>query len=250
MKRRRTEAVYRGMGSATRRQRMLGPGAAPVANYRSSGELKCCDYPLTMSGTAVLATTNSNVDLIAVNLIAPGAGSFNRIGRKINLKSLELRMYPLHTYTGETTTEDQTGNVFRLVVVWDKQPNGSTPTWDAIFGRTNQAGTETSNFGDPLKPDNENRFVILKDKQYSHKILGSVLTGGTTNLIENSTVIRQYVSFNTNFQTNFSGNTAPCSIADISSGALYVGYRTLYAVTGKNYMSVGADSIARLKYVD
>jgi len=53
-------------------------------------EIKGMDTELAIAGP-VLATTATNGDCFVLNLVQQGAGSWNRVGRKIRMKSLRLK---------------------------------------------------------------------------------------------------------------------------------------------------------------
>jgi len=126
------------------------------------GEVKGVDTILTLS--PIIATTTTNGSIQVINLIAPGSGSFNRIGRKAHLQSLRIKGYLTAAITSVAATSDLTAGVVRMVVVWDKQPSsGAIPNFNDIFGVTDQAGTESSTIMAPIRYDNMDRFKILKE---------------------------------------------------------------------------------------
>jgi len=92
---------------------------------RSTGELKGVDTVLTLN--PVIATTSTNASSFTLNLIVPGSGSFNRVGRTIMMKSVRLYGQLVYTYGLTATTNDIIGNTLRMVVVYDKQPSGVSP---------------------------------------------------------------------------------------------------------------------------
>nr|AKV62284.1 putative capsid protein [Fiddler Crab associated circular virus] len=133
---------------------------APKRNMQMSiraraGEKKLLDTDINTS--QMLSTTGTNGGVNCVNLIRSGNGYYNRIGRKVFLKSLRVYGSFTATYT-QPADGDNDGSVVRMVVVFDKQPNGgSLPTFDTMFGHTTQDGTESTNVLDPIKPDNFGR---------------------------------------------------------------------------------------------
>lgn len=218
---------------------------AAVARARLQPEVKGVDTTLTLN--PIISTTTTNASSFLLNAIAPGSGSFNRIGRKAHLKSLRLKGAITFTAVASATGVNF-GNWVRMVVVWDQQPNsGSIPTWDTIFGVTDQAGTETSTILAPLKYDNMNRFQILKDRtiDYDVQAAAPVSTGSTSELV----LFDEYLTLG-NRETLYSGQSATCTTADISSGALYVYFRAYTNTAGVNVAQVDGTSIARLRYCD
>jgi len=197
----------------------------------------------------VIATTNTNASSFTLNLIQQGAGSWNRVGRKAHLKSVRLVGNYIFTYTPTAATGAGVSTFCRMVLVWDKQPaapTGAVPTFDAIFGITAQDGTESCpDITCPPRFDNMDRFRILRDELVPLQAPGFSGTG-TAPSTADSVPFDYYVRLN-NLETVFSGQTAPMTIADISSGALYVFFR---ALNNSAQATVGVDGIARLRYTD
>jgi len=206
---------------------------------RQSGEAKYMDTPLTQA--AVLATTNTNAGIVTVNLIDPGSASFNRIGRKLILDSLRVQLRA--TFTSLQTGGITRGGVLRMVIVHDKQPAGVLPTFDSIFGRTVQNGTESTQFTDPLKYDNMNRFKILRDRLYTINPQIETNTG-------NYEVVDDVYLKLGRIQSVYSGQSIPQTIADLSSGAVYVIFRADANNASVETWAVESTSNARLKYFD
>lgn len=231
----RTKAAYR---------------AKPKMNYeqlqKNSGEKKGVDLPL---GVAVISTTNTNGAAFTLNLVEPGSGSYNRVGRKIFCKSIRLTGFGQYTAAPVTTTFDLLGNTMRMVVVWDKQPSGTLPTFDDVFGVTLQDGTEQSQFLAPPRYDNMSRFQVLRDKviDCNPQLLNP--SGGSTNLNRMAFHFDEYIKLG-NRTTVYSGQSSPCTIADISSGALYVYFRSAADTSGDSEFDISTASNARLRYSD
>jgi len=236
-------AVYNTFARAGAFSRPSVRRSVGMMSRRNASELKGADINL---GSGVVATTTTNASSFLLNGIAPGSASFNRIGRKVTLKSLRLKGGATFTMT-PSATGAVNHNSLRMVVVFDRQPNsGSIPTWDTIFGITAQDGTETSTTWAPMKYDNMSRFQVLKDKTIDcQTVPGNVATTG---------VIDQWVSFDEfmslgNRESTYSGQSAPCTTADISTGALYVYFRSQNQSASAT-VGIDTDSVARLRYQD
>lgn len=214
------------------------PATSSPMILMSSKELKGMDTDIT---TSVITTTNTNGGSFVCNLILPGNGSWNRIGRKVQLKSARLKGHMVYTYD---TTTDALAGAARLVIVWDKQPSGNAiPAFDNIFGRTAQDGTETTEYLDSLRYDNTDRFAVLRD---------SIFTANPGQQSSNGEYIvhfDEYIKLGGR-ETVYSGQSDPQTIADISSGALYVYYRA----TDTNASAAGSWKVdkatCRLRYTD
>lgn len=233
------------IGGARARRQLYRP-AAPMV-LKSSAEVKGLDTSL--AATAVVSTTNTNDFVIPVNLVVPGNGSFNRVGRKIHMRSLRLYGTASVVIGARATTGDIGGNTLRMIVVYDKQPSGVLPTFADIFGTTSQAGTETSDWNDPLRYDNTSRFRVLRDKKMTANPRFFNAAGGTLDTQILRIQFDEYLKLN-NSATVYSGQSDPCTIADISSGALYVIFRAEVNTAGTDVINVSTTSHARLRYTD
>lgn len=212
---------------------------------RSVSEKKGVDTDISL--TPVIATTSTNASSFVLNLIQAGNGSWNRVGRKVHSKSLRIKGLVSISNTPTFATGAGVGNFLRMVVVWDKQPSsGAIPTFDAIFGITAQDGTESCpDITCPPRYDNMDRFQVLLDRCYKSEDL-AVPAFGSAPTMTQYMPIDEYVKLGAR-ETVFSGQSAPMTIADISTGALYVFFRA----AGNVAASVAAvDGIARLRYTD
>lgn len=222
-------------------------GRSRNSGYASSGELKGMDTDLGVLLATLVSTTTSNTDIIVLNLIQQGAGSWNRVGRKSHLKSVRITGSASLTSTEVGTA---TGNsIMRMILVWDKQPSGGTiPTFDAIFGTTDQTGTEASGLLAPLRFDNMDRFRVIRDCRYTPP--GFPLpTNAATAVSSTSTIqIEEFVKL-PNLESVYSGQSNPMTIADVSTGALYAIFRAT-AGSGSSWNFADDQLHARIRYTD
>lgn len=220
--------------------RMAGPRRTQPA-----GEVKGMDTDISLN--PVIATTSTNASSFVLNLVQQGAGSWNRVGRKIHSKSLRIVGNLQITSAPTVATGVGSENLIRMVVVWDQQPSGgSIPTFDTIFGITAQDGTEsTPDVTCPPRYDNMDRFRVLKDCTYSNRpaFVSSLGSGPASNAV---IPIDEYLKLSGQ-ETVFSGQSNPMTIADISTGAIYVYFRTL---NNQAFTTGLVDAIARLRYTD
>lgn len=214
---------------------------------RSAGEKKGMDTSLNISGP-IIATTSTNADSFTLNLVRSGNGSYNRVGKKIFNKSIRLAGLFRFEFSPQTTTSNISGAVVRMVVVWDKQPSGTLPAYDDVFGTTTQDGTEATGIFDPVKYDNMNRFQILRDVCYDFSPEIANQTGGTTNVNQMYKKFDEFIKLG-NKQTVFSGDSSPMTIADISTGGLYVYFRSNQSAADQSDIAI-IHSYARLRYSD
>ena len=217
-----------------------------AAMQKNSGELKGMDTVLTQAAS-IVASTGDNSNALALNLVETGAGSYNRIGRKIFCKTLRLKGMAIYYSQTAATTYDVGRSALRMVVVWDKQPSGVLPAWDVIFGHTTQDGTEASTTMGNLKFDNTGRFQVLKDCLfYPPPVMPS--DGAAAANVSSAVCFDEFIDLK-NRTTIFSGDSDPTTIADISSGGLYVYWRAIDAVTAsENAWGIDDTSTARLRF--
>jgi len=223
------------------------PAGGMIAAVRRAAESKGFDTGLGIA--QVVSTTNTNGDCFVLNLCQQGAGSWNRIGRKINLQSVRLRGIAQFNFAPVATTAALNSNTLRMVLVWDKQPSGGAiPAFDTIFGTTAQDGTESTTFLNPIKFDNMDRFSVLKDWVYSEKPYAA-LSSGTQNAVTVQVPFDEYVKLGGR-EVVFQGQSNPMTIADISTGALYVFFRVETNTSTTSYVAIDNTAFARLRYTD
>jgi len=209
---------------------------------KTGSELKGMDT--TISFNPILATTGTNGNTSTLNLIQTGTGSWNRIGRKVNLKSLRVKGIATCLHFQDAGNDIQ-GNTLRMCVVWDKQPAGGTePLFSDIFGVTSQAGAETSTFFSPPKYDTMDRFRVLKDWEINST---AQATPGAGDYVRNTFAIDCYISLG-DLESTYSGQSAPMTIADINNGALYLIARAQTQNAATTEFSL--EAVCRLRYVD
>ncbi len=238
--------MSRAAGSSAKRARVPGynrsafrAGVAAAARA-GSGELKGMDTDI--DDASIDNATGNNNSILVLNLLEQGAGSWNRIGRKVRLDSVRIKgMLQCKIDTSQTTP---VGGAVRIVLVWDKQPSsGSIPQFDAIFGRTSQDGTETSEFLDNVKYDNTGRFSVLRDVVCTFDPVSDASSQDTTL----TKYVDEFVKLNGR-EVVYSGQSDPLTIADISTGALYLCYRASDdSATGTIFTMTNGTSRLRFK---
>lgn len=246
-KRYRTVTGYsRKAGGMTKYSRAGRKSVSLAALVKASkGELKGVDTKLDVS--PVLATTNTNGSAFCLNVVNEGAGGYNRVGRKINGKSLRVRCSAFHSMAPVATTTDRIGNQLRMVVVWDKQPNGGAiPAFDTVFGQTDLDGVLASTFLDPVNYSQVDRFTVLRDCNVLMPVTAAP-SGGTTNSVINFYQIDEFIDLK-NKETIFNevnGGT----VADVQTGTILVYFRAQLN-TATNIVSIDPDAFSRYRYTD
>ena len=218
---------------------------AAIVAARAAKEVKGMDT-LIDQAVSIVSTVGTNANCQVLNLIQSGSGSWNRVGRKVSLKSLRLRgVAQYNTTFGALQTNAD--NWLRMVVVWDQQPSGGTiPTYDTVFATTIQDGTETGGILAPVRYDNMDRFRVLKDSMIHFSQDVNALSTGTTTVM---VPFDEYISLGGR-ETVFSGQTVPMTIADISTGGLYIYFRAAATGVSVQAAAIAGSPFARLRYND
>jgi len=140
-----------------------GSLAGPVIEHNLTDSCKAVDYQfngvVTNAGDPLFADERVQ----CVNGVAVGAAPYQRVGSSIELVQLQWDCYLYPTEGIANTFND----VFKLALVYDRQPNGTLPSFDDIF-TAQYAGGGTSN--DPMSPqnvDNIARFFVLRDMKWN-----------------------------------------------------------------------------------
>lgn len=149
-----------------------------------------------------IAASNWNADTTGtighLNVIAQGASDQQRVGKKVIMRSIQLRGRAIAGSTG--TVADGA-----FIMVWDKRPTGTLPAiTDVLEGVSAQAMN---------KADNEGRFKILK--RCDMIFAGNSTTPATGLEIQNMDFYMK-LNMRTIFKSVGTG-----AIGDIEEGALY-----------------------------
>lgn len=235
-----------------KRVRVQGGGLVPYGPTRmviqrpigARGVTKGMDTVLTSANISTDMSTS--VHVLPVNLIRSGTGSWNRVGRVCNMKSLRLRLKATQNW-GASTAALQAVN-YRILVVYDSQPNGALPTKTEILQYKDQAGTEAGVWDGFMAYDNMQRFTILRDETCTINPDWSIAAAGPNNYKSKY----HDIFIKLNHATSFKAESTPMTIADISTGALYVMYTCDIPAPGNAVTrgSFGIEGQGRLRYID
>lgn len=157
-------------------------------------------------GIGPVPITNVMDPAFLINGSPTGTSAHDRIGAKIRAKKLNILGYiePI------IQTAD---SLVRMLILWDKQPNGLPPDYDTLFANNGTPLVASQYYNAPINVNAHNRYVVLRDKYYMGHI-----NGGANNIGH-----RIPLRFNINLKnrvTIYKGNTA--FLADIQTNALYV----------------------------
>jgi len=165
---------------------------------------------------------NAFVGITELNCMVQGSTVATRIGNKIVMKSLHLRT-SLHA-------PSTCAAIARLMLVYDKQPNGAFPNLGAII--LNEPGSSGTPYSG-LNIANKSRFLMLRDQFYCFD--------GAAGLIHQVTM---YVKGK--WEGEFGASAG--NIGDFRSGAmLLICYYTVISGAGAIYMDPG---VCRIRYYD
>lgn len=178
----------------------------------NSKEIKAVDVNITQA-----MNIPGSVTFQLLNGVQAGAAFYNRVGSRIEMKSVHLRGYIRNITTG-------IDDVGRIMVVYDRQPNGSFPNiTDIIQSRDNAGATGNSGIA-PVNLDQRDRFVILRDYQvYLPSVTNTagVLTNGPAHQCNGNPLEFSIFIKLKGLITHYKSTTNPAVIGDINTGGLY-----------------------------
>jgi len=163
-----------------------------------------------------------------VNNIAEGTGINERIGRRYNLSTFSMKYIV-------TSPTDFSSAILRILIVYDKQPNGVAPDAADLFG----SAVSTSRASTFLNIANRDRFLILAEKRINSIPIDSAHVG----------VIAGTIGVNCrNLPVTCDGTGG--TITDITTGSLYIIAVASPPEAGGNATKPGLNYTWRLRYTD
>jgi len=199
--------------------------------------------------TAVSAApANSDVTSLLLNYPVPGTGPTQRVGRKICIKSVQLRI-EISTTVSVTGTGPSVvpGPIARILLVWDKQVNAAAavPTAAELFTvLNNRPALSNTNL------DNRDRFAILMDKTFGTPNMVSTLgfPSQSAGALGGAHYFKKFKKLN--HETIFNSGTTGDQ-TDIVSGGLYlVMCSNEHGSSGDSEEAVSFLGSARIRYED
>lgn len=192
--------------------RILSAGRA-----RASAEVKVVDTIVGSAGGVIIPINTANNNIQYCNLIASGAGFNNRVGRRIEMQSLHLTGFIKQT-SNTTTVHDYA----RIVVVYDRQPNGASTVFNNVFLDYDAISGSATTSLSGVNPDERERFVICADIRLQLPAnINTNGTSGSTDGANTSFEINRFIKFK-NLQTHYKSDSSPPVIGDVATGALFV----------------------------
>lgn len=166
---------------------------------------------------------NANSTIIPINALGQGQDFNQRIGRKITMKSIQIR-YQMNQILAPAGIQLST----RVLIVYDRQPTGALPAVQDIL-------TTQLTCNGYVNLNNRQRFWILMDK------IHCMDTAGPKSIMEKRFIRLGRKGVDATY------NSVLGTIADISSGALYVIVQNGTPVLGND---MGLLMSTRVKYTD
>lgn len=234
---------------------LLGNRGVSVAAVRrargSRPETKSLDIP----ETSINFTGTTSTQFTVLNAIQEGSGFWARIGRRVTMKSLRITGHIAPINVEEAIIQQH----LRIIIVYDKQANGSACTIADVIKAYNNAGTSSVAILDGLNMDNRERFLILRDRRIvvprvsSAGVATSIPFGvcdasvGASRGSDGGALVDEYISLNS-METQYNGTANPATIAEIVTGSLMIGVfgNPAVAATPKYKLTFAA----RLRFVD
>lgn len=166
-----------------------------------------------------------------LNGIALGSENNNRIGRKVLLKSLYLRLF-ISKVAG--TAQNYSFPV-RILIVYDRQTNGAAPALSDILSSATGAAVES-----PNNLNNVDRFYTCYDITREVQVTG----GNSTNYTFTGVYMTKYCKLNLPQTFKSSAGT---TVSDIATGSMY-----LFAIADSTAATAicSVAGIARLRFCD
>jgi len=222
-KRQRTEAP------AYTPKKMSGKGQARYPPKKSGGQRQAASYnaPYTLyrqpmsethyvdvvSGVTTPTPISSTATFVCLNGTLEGSGAYNRIGRRINLRSLYLngRFGPEASITAARAAP----TYIRAMVVYDLATNGSTPTLANLLQSETNAGASSNTVFSGNNMSNRGRFQILMDERF----VMPTITSAVVPLSDQNMLVQRYIQLRDKV-TEYKASTG--ADTDITIGGLYL----------------------------
>jgi len=222
--------------------RAPAPPAFSTSSLRSGAatdsEIKAVD----VSGTALGFYPGSGPPSgILLNGVTQGSGFYERVGARINMQSLRFRLNiaPVSSVAADT---------LRVLLVYDRQTNGSTPSWSSVMQNRDSTGAATNTVYAWPNLDNRDRFHIVRDYLFHAPSVtvaaGIVTTAGPSTVDNTKILIDDYIPLS-GLVTHYKATSSPPVVGDTSTGGLF-----LYVCSDVSSNIYRGTLSSRLRYSD
>lgn len=198
------------------------PGRGMSGRFVAAALAKETGYVDLASATRACDTTGT---VTLVQTISQGAGTTQRVGKRVHLKSLNLRGLVQAGTAGVTA-------LATILIVYDRRPTGVLPAITDILVSISSRSQNND--------DNTGRFQIVR--RWDYGVIGNITTPSTG---KEHYPIMEYVDMK-NYPTTYKA-LATGAIGDIDSGAVYL------VTLGDQAAGTGAPNSAvaiRTRFVD
>ena len=136
------------------------PAAMIASPYARSGEeKKFLDF--SSDNASLVVPPVATAEFAILNAMITGAGFFNRIGNKVSMKSVHIKIniaprIPVDAPGGNNQT-------CRWLLVYDRQTNGAFPTISTLLADYKADGTNSTVVLSGMNPTQTGRFIILRE---------------------------------------------------------------------------------------
>lgn len=194
------------------------------SQYHQGGEIKALDVtnsttPTTNTTVAWLFNTTPTIQVL--NTITTGSSSWNRVGRKISLKSVRVRGSFNIT---SNAISNSTPQYCRLTILYDKQANGALPVASDVFKDQASVAADSTltTWLSGINLNNRDRFEVIADKQWMFPNVDTAtgVAGGLTASVDTMHIDLFYKLGGR--ETHFKADSSPAVIGDIASGSLFM----------------------------
>jgi len=190
------------------------------------GETKALDLGFGATAPAYAAgALNSTGLVIPLNMIVAGSSFFNRIGRKIEMKSIRVNGVIAQVGAVTRTAPLDYG---RIMIVYDRQVNAALPLISDILNNVDQGSNNYSSAAGGgligINLNNRDRFLVLADRRImlpqctltAGVISAAFPVDGTQDMIIDD--FRKMA----NLTCHYKADSNPAVIGDIVTGGLYL----------------------------
>lgn len=227
------------VGGTAKASRMVGgrtltyrPSAPVAGSFRSRMTIKKALENISEKKANDLSAASYNVDttgsITLMNGVAAGTDFFNRVGRTWRVKSIQVR-----GVIGPTSgTDNATGCLAKVAVIYDAQPNGALPAMTDIFTASSSVSFMNLN--------NRDRFKVLA----SHEVALGPFDNTASVALADSTISKVEIFKNVDLPVINSGTGA--TISSLQTGSI------LLVVIGSNGFLTGYTffGTTRIRFVD
>lgn len=245
-KRQRKKKAMTRVTKPFRPPRQTQRGVIPGLLFQTKTEKKVL-YTGSSDGVNIAMAFNTTGSVVPINLIQVGSSMFNRIGRKVEMRSVRL--------TGKCSTAPVTRatvnpDFARIMIIYDRQTNGANPAMADFLQDTDQAGVNLTEAYSGLNMNNRERFVTIMDIKFGLP-QATATAGVLTNVYPNDSLIPVKIDEFRRLRgltTHFRADSNPAVIGDIATGGLFLISLSEEQTAGTELFQFEWN--IRLKYVD